>query len=108
MIRRWSPSSRLARGGIVGSTDSLGIRAEGFAEGRGRADYKIVFRLEGSVAQRATVIGRDIERKYRQPAPRIQEQLQDETHLAARTSPAAVCEHASSPFANVLPLAYRS
>ena len=108
MIRRWSPWSRFARGGIVGSTDCLGIRAEGFAEGRGCADYKIIFRLKGAMAQRAAVIGGDVERKYRQPAPRIQEQLQDETHLAAWTSPAAVCEHASSPYAEVLTLAYRS
>jgi len=86
----------------------LGVCAEAFAERRGGADYKIIFRLKGAVAQRAAVIGRNVERKYRQPAPRIQEQLQDETHLAAWTSPAAVCEHASSPFADVLPLAYRS
>lgn len=86
----------------------LGIRAETVAEGRRGADDEVIFRLECALAQGAAVIGGDVERHHRQPAPGIQEQLQDETYLAAWTSPAAVSEHASSPYGDSLALTYRS
>jgi len=61
----------------------LGIRADQMAQGFGSMDHEIILGLENSVAQRAGITGRGGERQYRHSAPRIQEQLQDKSHLAA-------------------------
>ena len=71
--------------------------AEPIAEGRGSLYDEVISGLEDSMAKRAGITLRGFEGHYRRAAPRVQEQLQDETDLAVRAPSAEVCEHASSP-----------
>lgn len=79
------------------------IGAQRLTQGRGPVDNEIIFRPEDLATQRTGTACRNIKRQYYgQPAPWVQEQLQNEAHLATRAAPAEVCEHVSSSLLSVL------
>jgi len=73
------PARRNERRGFLTSV----IGAKPIAERRGPLYDEIISGLEDCVAKRTGITERCLERQYRRAAPGVQEQLQDESDLAA-------------------------